>query len=135
MGGAIVLEIAATAVLKGAVESSGLTRVVLVAVAVPLFVACYVSFARAMSHGIDLSVGYAVWCAVGIGAVTVLGVALFGERLSATKVVALVLIVVGVALLYLQPTHEAPSAHEAADRPVIAAAPADPVMTTGRSPQ
>jgi len=135
MSGAIVSEIAATAALKAAVESHGQTRGALAVVTATLYLACYISLAWALARGIDLSVGYAVWSGLGIAVLTVLGVAVFGEGMPATKIVALLLIVAGVALLYLRPTPAAPITSAAAGRPASAAALADPVTTTSRSPQ
>ncbi len=50
---------------------------------------------------IDLSVAYAVWSALGIMIVSVIGMSLFKEPVSALKVACLVLVVVGVVGLQL----------------------------------
>lgn len=54
---------------------------------------------------IDVSVAYGVWSAVGTALVSVLGVALFGENLNATKVFCLLMIVLGVVGLELSDGH------------------------------
>jgi small multidrug resistance pump len=48
---------------------------------------------------IDVSVAYAVWSGLGTAFIAMVGVSVFGEALTVVKVVALVLIVVGVMML------------------------------------
>jgi small multidrug resistance pump len=50
---------------------------------------------------IDLAVGYAIWSGVGTASIAVIGFVWMGETMSATKVLALALIVVGVVVLQL----------------------------------
>jgi small multidrug resistance pump len=55
---------------------------------------------------IDVSVAYAVWSGLGTAIIAILGVIVFGEVLTGVKVVALVLIVVGVVMLNMvSPMH------------------------------
>jgi small multidrug resistance pump len=55
---------------------------------------------------IDVSVAYAVWSGLGTAFIAVVGVSVFGEVLSVVKVVAVVLIVVGVVMLNMvSPMH------------------------------
>ncbi|WP_245604394.1 DMT family transporter [Nocardioides aequoreus] len=54
---------------------------------------------------IPVSVAYAVWAGLGTATVAVIGITLLGEPVSAVKVLALTLIVVGVVLLNLQGAH------------------------------
>lgn len=54
---------------------------------------------------IPVSIAYAVWAGVGTAAVAVIGWAFLGEHMSATKVVSLVLIAVGVVGLNLVGSH------------------------------
>jgi small multidrug resistance pump len=49
----------------------------------------------------EVSVAYAVWSAVGTALVTMLGVFLFKESVSLSKVFAIVLIILGVVTLNL----------------------------------
>ncbi|KAK4535049.1 hypothetical protein CDCA_CDCA03G1074 [Cyanidium caldarium] len=56
---------------------------------------CIVAFA---AH-IDLSVGYTVWCVLGIGATALIGKYRFGEAFTAMKVVALLLCAAGSVML------------------------------------
>ena len=50
---------------------------------------------------IDLSVAYAVWSALGITLVSIIGMTWFKEPVSALKIVCLLLVVVGVVGLQL----------------------------------
>lgn len=54
---------------------------------------------------IPVSVTYAVWAGLGTAAIAVIGVMFLDEPLGAAKVVAITLIVSGVALLNLQGAH------------------------------
>lgn len=54
---------------------------------------------------VPVSVAYAVWSGIGTAAIAVIGVTFLGERWDAVKVVALVLIVVGVVVLNLHQVH------------------------------
>jgi small multidrug resistance pump len=54
---------------------------------------------------IELSVAYAVWSALGITIVSVIGMSWFEEPVSALKVACLVLVVVGVVGLQLTESH------------------------------
>ncbi|MBB3097828.1 small multidrug resistance pump [Actinoplanes campanulatus] len=101
MAGAILTEIIATAALT---YSQGLTRAPVVAVTAALYVASYVCLARALHAGVEVSVGYAVWSGVGTAALAVIGAALFGEALTASRIAAIVLIICGVVLLQLTAT-------------------------------
>ena len=55
---------------------------------------------------IEVSVAYAVWSGLGTAFIAMVGVSVFGEALTVVKVVALVLIVVGVVMLNMvSPMH------------------------------
>ena len=54
---------------------------------------------------LPVSVTYAVWSGLGTAAIAVIGVVFLGESWNVVKVVALVLIVVGVLVLNLQSAH------------------------------
>lgn len=71
---------------------------------------CIIAFA---AH-IDLSVGYTVWCVVGIVATALIGKFRFGETFNATKVAALVLCAAGSILLVMnseRPSSSSSSMH------------------------
>jgi small multidrug resistance pump len=92
LAGAIALEIAGTTSMK---LSHGFTRT---APSVLLFVFYGLSFAlmTVAVKRIDVSVSYAIWSGVGTAVITLIGVAWFGESLTAVQVASIVLIVLGV---------------------------------------
>ena len=104
LSGAITAEVTATAVLRHASASLLLAGVVVV-----LYAASYACLALALRR-LDLSVAYAVWCAVGIAAIAAIGVLAYHERLSPLRLLALALIVAAVVILTLTPqTHHQPA--------------------------
>jgi len=52
---------------------------------------------------IDISVAYAVWSGLGTAVIAVIGIAWFGEPVTAAKVGGLALIVLGVMAVHLGP--------------------------------
>lgn len=50
---------------------------------------------------IDISVAYAIWCAIGTAVIVLIGVYFFGERMTMQRLFYLVLIIVGVVGLYM----------------------------------
>ena len=92
LAGAILLEIAGTTSMK---LSHGFTRPL---PSTLLFVFYALSFAlmTVAVKRIDMSVSYAVWSGVGTALVTLIGVAWFGESLTAVQLGSIVLIVAGV---------------------------------------
>jgi small multidrug resistance pump len=98
LAAAIVAEVAATTTLT---YSAGLTRHVLTAVTTVLYVVSYICLARALRADLEISVAYAVWSGVGTAALTIIGVALFGEALNPLKLAAIALIIGGVTLLHV----------------------------------
>lgn len=92
---AIALEIAANVLMK---QSHGFAhkRPAIAAIACALAAFTALSFALG---GIQLSVAYGIWGGVGLIATTVLGIAMFGERLRRSGWAGLVLITLGVCLL------------------------------------
>lgn len=48
---------------------------------------------------VNLSVGYAIWAALGIVLTTIIAVAMFGEQLNGPSIVGIALIIAGVVLV------------------------------------
>lgn len=94
---AIVLEVAGTMNMK---LSQGFSRLV-PSVFVFVFYGFSIGALTLSLKRIDVSVVYAVWSGMGTSLVAVLGILVFKESVTATKLVALALIVVGVAMLNL----------------------------------
>jgi len=99
---AIVLEVAGTTNMK---LSQGFTER-LPSVLVFVFYGLSIGALTLSLKRIDVSVAYAVWSGLGTAFIAILGVSVFGEALTVVKVVALVLIVVGVMMLNMvSPMH------------------------------
>ncbi|AKG36740.1 DMT family transporter [Paenibacillus durus] len=95
---AIAAEVAGTTFMK---LSAGFTKLV------PsiLLVVCYLvslSMLNLALKGISVSVAYAIWSGVGTAFVAGIGWALFGEQITAFKIVCIVLIIAGVVGLNLR---------------------------------
>jgi small multidrug resistance pump len=97
LGLAIALEITGTTALK---LSDGFTRPAPAGVVVICYVASFGLLSLAL-RGIDLSIAYAVWSGVGTAAVAAIGILWFGEPAGLAKLLALALVVLGVAGLHL----------------------------------
>jgi small multidrug resistance pump len=97
---AIGFEIAGTIALK---LSDGMTRLVYVATLPGFYGLSFLMMALAMKT-VPLSTAYAIWSAVGIGVLSVVGFFWFEESASGLKIAALALIVVGVVTLYFAET-------------------------------
>jgi small multidrug resistance pump len=96
LAGAIVAEVVATLSLRA---SEGLARAGFVVVVVAGYVAAFVLLAQALVRDVPLGVAYGIWAAVGVAAVAILSIPLFGERLTLVQAGGIVLVVVGVLAL------------------------------------
>jgi small multidrug resistance pump len=94
---AISLEVAATVFMK---LSAGFSKFLPTAIMCVLYAVSFVPLAIALKK-MDIGVAYAVWSAVGTAMVTLVGVFLFKESVSAMKVVSIALIITGVVSLNL----------------------------------
>ena len=98
----IVLEVLGTMSMK---LSEGFTKPLYSAL-VAVFYALSIAGLALVLKRIEMSVAYAVWSGLGTAFIAMVGVSVFGEALSVIKVVALVLIVVGVVMLnMISPMH------------------------------
>ncbi len=82
--------------------SQGLSKLPLVLLGLLCFVASLVPFAMAVRR-VELSSAFAVWSALDIMLVSVVGIVWLQETATATKILALALILAGVVLLNLHP--------------------------------
>jgi small multidrug resistance pump len=94
---AIVLEVAGTTNMK---LSEGFSKLVPSVLVLFFYSLSIIALTFAVNR-LDVSVAYAVWSGMGTALVAMVGLWFFQESLTATKVVALGLIVVGVATLHL----------------------------------
>ncbi len=94
---AIVLEVAGTTNMK---LSEGFSKLV-PSVLVLFFYALSIIALTFAVNRLDVSVAYAVWSGMGTALVAMIGLWFFQESVTAIKVVALGLIIVGVVMLHL----------------------------------
>ncbi len=94
---AILLEVVGTTNMK---LSEGFSKVV-PSVLVLFFYALSIVALTFAVHRLDVSVAYAVWSGMGTALVAMIGIWFFQESLTTTKLIALGLIIVGVAMLHL----------------------------------
>ncbi|HYE23710.1 MAG TPA: multidrug efflux SMR transporter [Clostridia bacterium] len=92
---AIVLEVAATVLLK---LSDGFSRWVPTAVMAVLYALSFIPMALALRR-MDVAIAYAVWSAVGTALITMIGMVVFHESVTPTKMGAIAMIVAGVVVL------------------------------------
>ena len=94
---AILLEVVGTTNMK---LSEGFSKLV-PSVLVLLFYALSIVALTFAVHRLDVSVAHAVWSGMGTALVAMIGIWFFQESLTTTKLIALGLIIVGVAMLHL----------------------------------
>lgn len=94
--GAIVSEVTGTLALKA---SEGFSRLVPSLIVVIGYGLSFLLLGLALSRGLSVGVGYAIWAAVGTALIAILGVVFFRESLSWAAVAGIVLIVIGVVLI------------------------------------
>ena len=98
----IVLEVLGTVSMK---LSEGFSKPLYSAL-VALFYALSIVGLALVIKRMDVSVAYAVWSGLGTAFIAMVGVSVFGEAFTVVKLVALVLIVVGVVMLNMvSPMH------------------------------
>jgi len=102
LAGAIASEVVATLSLRA---SEGFSRLGFAAVVVVGYVVAFVLLSLTLTRGVPLGVAYGIWAALGVAAVAVLSIPLFGEGLSAIQVGGLVLVVLGVVALEAGGSH------------------------------
>jgi small multidrug resistance pump len=100
--GAIASEVVATASLK---LSNGLTRPVPSVVVAVGYLLSFVLLAQALKLQLQVSVAYAIWSGVGTAAITVIGILLLHEPLTAGKALGIALVIGGVVTLNLAGAH------------------------------
>lgn len=91
LAGAIVLEVAATLSMKGALERPWLYTIVAVG-----YLGAFVLISKVLGLGVSIGVAYGVWGASGVALTAILSAIMFGESLTLTMVLGIVLIIGGV---------------------------------------
>ena len=95
LGTAIVAEIIATSVLKAA---DGFTRLIPSLVVIAGYATAFY-FLSLTLRTMPLGIAYAVWSAVGIALVSVIGSLLYGQNLDVPAIIGIGLIVAGVVVI------------------------------------
>ena len=94
---AIILEIFGTSMMK---LSNGLTVLLPTAAMFAGYILCFVCLSLALKT-IDMSIAYAIWSAVGIILIAIIGIIFFHENFTITKFTGILLIVIGVITVKL----------------------------------
>ncbi|MFD4573049.1 DMT family transporter [Streptomyces sp. NPDC058417] len=101
LAGAIAAEVAATTAMK---FSHGFTRLGPSALTAVGYLVSFTLLAQTLKT-IGIGTAYAIWAGVGTAAIAVIGLTLFGEALTVTKVAGILLIIGGVVVLNLGGAH------------------------------
>ncbi|GFZ31644.1 hypothetical protein CSC2_21700 [Clostridium zeae] len=94
---AIGFEIIATTLMK---TSNGFSKLLPTLGSLIGYGICFTFLSMALKK-IDVSVAYAVWSAAGLVIISIIGVVLFKESVSALKIISILLIILGVVGLNL----------------------------------
>lgn len=94
---AIAMECGGTYFMK---LSDGFSHLGFTAACLGLYVACFLCLSKAL-QGIQLSVAYATWCALGIVFATAISALAFKEPLGVMTIVGIVVCVAGVVIVNL----------------------------------
>lgn len=89
--GAIVAEVLGTMSLRAAVDQPVWTVGVVAG-----YVIAFSLLGLALGEGIPVGVAYGIWAAAGVALVALLGAMIFGETLSITTILGILMIMVGV---------------------------------------
>ncbi|HEY5854321.1 MAG TPA: multidrug efflux SMR transporter [Aldersonia sp.] len=100
--GAILTEVFATSMLKSTAGFSKLWPTVACLTGYAVSIAL---LAMSINRGMQTSVAYAIWSAVGTALIVTIAVLFLGEVLTVVKALGLVLIVAGVVILNLAGAH------------------------------
>jgi small multidrug resistance pump len=95
---AIAAEVTATVSLK---LSDGFSKLVPSIVVVAGYAVSFAALAKVLKMGLPIGIVYAVWAAVGVAAVALIGVLFLREPVNLTMVSGLVLVIGGVVLIEL----------------------------------
>jgi small multidrug resistance pump len=98
LGMAILSEVVATVSLKLA---DGFTRPLPSVLVVAGYLGAFAALAHVLRAGFPVGIAYAIWAAVGVALVAVIGAVFLGEHLTPVQVLGLVLIIAGVVAVEL----------------------------------
>jgi len=98
---AILFEVAGTTFMK---ISEGFTKT-MPSIAMTIFYLLSLAMLTFALKKFEVSTAYAIWSGLGVALITIIGVVLFKESLTFTKVLGIVLIIIGVVALQLSAKH------------------------------
>jgi small multidrug resistance pump len=93
LAGAILSEVTATIMLR---LSDGLSRWLPSTVVLLGYGISFVLLAQVLKRGLGVGVTYAIWSAVGVSLVALIGVVFLGESLTWVQILGLALVIAGV---------------------------------------
>jgi small multidrug resistance pump len=96
LAAAIGCEVLGTVSLR---YSDGFTRPGPVLVVLGAYALSFFALSQALTRGMHLASAYAIWSAIGISAIAVLGIVLFDEPVTRVQLFGLVLVTAGVITL------------------------------------
>lgn len=99
---AIGAEVVATLALK---LSDGFTKLIPSIIVVVGYLVSFGALGLGLSKGLPMGVSYGIWAGTGTALVAVLGIFLFGEKITPWGFIGIALIIVGVVLLELNSGH------------------------------
>ena len=94
---AILFEVSGTLMLK---FSNGF-KIILPGILFIIFYAISFYFLSIALKEIDIGIAYAIWCAVGMTLVAILGIVLFHEPVTLIKILSIIFIIIGTVGLKL----------------------------------
>jgi small multidrug resistance pump len=115
LGGAIVAEVAGTLTLRATVDHPAWVPVVVAAYAM-----AFVLLGFTLRAGMKIGAAYGIWGATGVALVALFGIVVFGERLGATALIGIGVIVAGVILIETGSHPDAPAEAPMTDGEVAA---------------
>ncbi|GAB1437410.1 multidrug efflux SMR transporter [Providencia sp.] len=96
----IISETSATSTLKMFDNSEGMTKSLLLALIVVLYVICYYSLSRAVKY-IPVGLAYATWSGTGILMVSTLGMLFYGQHPDMAAMIGMAVIASGIVIMNL----------------------------------
>ncbi|WP_106398422.1 DMT family transporter [Actinocorallia populi] len=97
---AILLEVAATLSLRAALDAPAWYVVVAIG-----YLGAFASLSSGLRAGLGIGVAYGVWAASGVALTAVLATAIFGDPLTVTMGLGIVLVIAGVLCVELGSQH------------------------------
>lgn len=96
----IISETSATSTLKMFDNSEGMTKSLLLALIVVLYIICYYSLSRAVKS-IPVGLAYATWSGTGILMVSTLGMLFYGQHPDTAAMIGMAVIASGIVIMNL----------------------------------